>query len=226
MDNNFNPLTKQHIQHSFLRLAEKSAEGETPMQELPDKEKFIKITFEEDAKKGCELLFKCYYNALCSHAVRFVYSKQVAEDLVGEVFYVFWQKQLYTQIHTSYRAYLFTAVRQRAMTYLRWEFGRSNTTEDVANIHQVSSSPSPEQVLQYDELYFSIEKAIQSIPPQSQKVFLMNRFEGKKNPMIAKELQISLKTVETHMTKALTILRKAIKGEWLVMLYWLYTTII
>lgn len=226
MGKNFTPQTNQPLKHAFLHLIEESIEAGTPMQEFSDKEQFIRRTFKEDAKKGCELLFKLYYKALCSHAVRFVYSKQVAEDLVGEVFYVFWQKQRYTQIHTSYRAYLFTAVRQRALTYIRWEFGRDNTTEDVENVHQVSPNPSPEQLLQFDELYFAIEKAIQSMPPQSQKVFLMNRFEGKKYMLIAKELQISLKTVEAHMTKALTIVRKAVKGEWLVMLYLFYDVII
>jgi RNA polymerase sigma-70 factor (ECF subfamily) len=184
----------------------------------PDKEWFIRKTFETEPEKGCELLFKYYYNPLCSHAARFVYSKQVAEDLVGEVFYVFWQKQLHTQIHTSFRAYLFTAVRQRALTYLRWEFGRSNATEAVTDLQRASSHPSPEQVLQYDELYCSIEKAIQTMTPQSQKVFLLNRFEGKKNQAIADEMHLSLKTVETHLTNALRILRKALREEWLIVL--------
>ncbi len=188
----------------------------------PDREWFIRKTFETDPEKGCELLFKYYYNPLCSHAVRFVYAKQVAEDLVGEVFYVFWQKQLHTQIHTSFRAYLFTAVRQRALTYLRWEFGRSNASEPVTDLHRASAHPSPEQVLQYDELYCSIEKAIQTMTPQSQKVFLLNRFEGKKNQAIADEMHLSLKTVETHLTNALRILRKALREEWLIVLCGLF----
>ena len=126
MDNNFNLNHNLKPQPFLLRLTDKETEGGQSMQEHQDNEQFIRKTFEDDTKKGCELLFKCYYNTLCSHAVRFVYSKQVAEDLVGEVFYVFWQKQLHLQIHTSFRAYLFTAVRQRALTYLRWEFSRRN----------------------------------------------------------------------------------------------------
>jgi RNA polymerase sigma-70 factor (family 1) len=204
----------------FLPVTDDQVAHRSPEREpAQDTEWFIRKTFETNPQKGCELLFKHYYNALCSHAVRFVYAKQLAEDLVGEVFYVFWQKQVYQQIHTSYRAYLFTAVRHRALTYLRWEFDRENSSEDLSNVFDLSSpAPSPDQVLQCDELYLKIEKAIAALTPQSQKVFLMNRFEGKKNPEIARELNLSLKTVEAHMTKALGMLRQVLSGEGLLML--------
>jgi RNA polymerase sigma-70 factor (ECF subfamily) len=71
-----------------------------------DKEFFIRKTFEDNPEKGVELLFKFYYRPLCSHAARYVYSKELAEDLVGEVFERFWQKQLYAQVSTSFQAYL------------------------------------------------------------------------------------------------------------------------
>lgn len=209
---------KPPLQESFLRLSEKITEEGAHMPSADDKEWFIRKSFETDPKKGCELLFKCYYNPLCSHAARFVYSRQIAEDLVGEVFYVFWQKQLHTQIYTSFRAYLFTAVRHRALTYLRCELSRKNSSYDSSDLEKLSSLPAPDQMLQYDELYFTIEKAIQSLPPQGQKVFIMSRFESKKNQAIADELKLSLKTVEAHLTKALHNLRKAIKGDWLILL--------
>jgi RNA polymerase sigma-70 factor (ECF subfamily) len=215
---NFDPNSKKRLQQSFLRLSEKNTDDGPCLPSSEDKEWFIRKSFETDAKKGCELLFKCYYNSLCSHAARFVYSKQIAEDLVGEVFYVFWQKQLHTQIHTSYRSYLFTAVRHRALTYVRCELNRKNSSQDIGELNNLSSHPSPDQMLQYDELYFKIDKAIQSLTPQSQKVFIMSRFESKKNQVIADELKLSLKTVEAHLTKALSSLRKAVKGGWLILL--------
>jgi RNA polymerase sigma-70 factor (ECF subfamily) len=55
--------------------------------------------------------------------------------------------------------------------------------------------------LQYDELYFEVEKTIESLSAPVRRVFLMSRFEGKKNTSIAEELQISVKTVEAHITK-------------------------
>lgn len=176
-----------------------------------DKEIFIRKAFEEDPKKGCELLFRQYYQPMCSHAVRFVYSKEIAQDLVSEIFCVIWQRQLYLNITTSYRAYLFTAVRNRSLKHLSKEFGKIDTTVDLADLGYASALPTPQQFMQYNELYAKIEKSIQALTPQSQKVFLMNRFEGKKYQTIATELNISLKTVEAHISKALDALRKAIQ---------------
>ncbi len=180
---------------------------------LSDREFFIRKVFETNPRKGCELLFKQYYKPLCSHAARFVYSRQVAEDLVVEVFSNLWQSQLYTHISSSYRAYLFTAVRHRAFTHLRNELKKENEVLDTESLTHPSLSPSPEQMLQYNELHLKIEKIIQSLHPQSQRIFLMSRYEGKQNQTIADDLQISIKTVEAHMTKVLALFRKYLKDD-------------
>lgn len=179
---------------------------------MVDSELFIRQAFEKDLEKGYELLFKRYYHPLCSHAVRFVYSKEVAEDLVVDLFTRFWQKKIYLAINTSYRAYLFTSVRHAAFAHLRSEFGREKVPESWHDIESSDTPATPQQLLQYNELYLKIEELISSFPPQSQKVFIMSRFEGKKNVTIAEELQLSVKTVEGHITKALAILRQQLRG--------------
>ncbi|GAB4020272.1 RNA polymerase sigma-70 factor [Spirosoma koreense] len=181
-----------------------------------DSELFIRQTFEIDSRKGYELLFKRYYQPLCNHAVRFVYAKDVAEDLVIDVFGQFWQKQLQHTITVSYRAYLFTTVRHAAYGYLRKEFSRETPTEDFSEMMANMTANTPQQEMQFNELYLKIEQVVRSLPPQSQKVFIMSRFEGKKNVTIAEELQISVKTVEGHITKVLSILRQALRHYGLV----------
>lgn len=181
-----------------------------------DSEVLIKRYFEIDNEKGYELLFKRYYQPLCSHAVRFVYSKEVAEDLVMEVFSHFWQKQLHQAINTSYRAYLFTTVRHAAYAYLRTEFSREKPSDYPTNTDVVTTQNTPQQILQYNELSIKIEEIIRSMSPQSQKVFVMSRFEGKKNGIIAEELQLSIKTVEGHITKVLSFLRQSLRSNGLL----------
>ena len=177
-----------------------------------DAELFIKRAFEADNKKGYELLFKRYYQPLCSHAVRFVYSKEVAEDLVMEVFSQFWQKELHQTVTTSYRAYLFTTVRHAAYAYLRTEFSREKPIDFPVDTDTVNAPITPQQLLQFNELYIKIEEIIRSTSPQSQKVFVMSRFEGKKNTTIAEELHLSTKTVEGHITKVLSLLRQSLRN--------------
>jgi RNA polymerase sigma-70 factor (ECF subfamily) len=178
-----------------------------------DKEIFLRKVFDDDPAKGCELLFKQYYQPLCSHAVRFVYSREIAQDLVSDLFYTFWQKQLYAQITTSFRAYLFIAIRNRSLKYIRKEFGKIDPAEEWQAIEHPSPDPTPQQTMQYHELYTSLEQGIHALTPQCQKVFLLNRFEGKKYQEVATELNISLKTVEAHMSKALSALRKVVRQD-------------
>ena len=186
--------------------------SQEPMAE--DSEFFIRKTFESNPKKGCELLFRLYYKPMCTHAVRFVYSKDLAEDLVSDIFYTFWNTQSFLSVTTSYRAYLFRSVRNRAYNYLANEFKKSDSIE-AANQIEASSTDSPEQIMRLDELYLKIDELVATLPPQCRKVFLMNRFEGRKYKDIAEELHLSIRTVETHVLKALNTLKSGLKEQWL-----------
>lgn len=179
-----------------------------------DSELFVRKTFEENPKKGCELLFRLYYRAMCTHAVRFVYSKEVAEDLVSEIFFKFWEKETYRVVTTSYRAYLFQSVRNRAYNYLSNDLRKSDSLS-ATQPAETPTSDSPEQIMQLEELHHTIDTLIASLPPQCRKVFLMNRFEGRKSKDIATELHLSVRTVETHIFKALGILKNGLKNQWL-----------
>jgi len=191
-----------------------------PAEERPvsnDPELFIRRTFGESPQKGCELLFRRYHQALCSHAVRFVYSRETAEDLVSEVFCKFWKSRAYESVTTSYRCYLFRSVRNEAYNYLRLEFQKLDAIE-TAEVQESAFGQRPDQILLYEEIFHRIEDLVESLPPQCRKVFLLSRFEGKKYQTIAAELGLSIKTVEVHMVKALTIIRKGLKNHWLMIM--------
>ncbi|GAB3911140.1 RNA polymerase sigma-70 factor [Larkinella knui] len=197
-----------------------SSPDEESLDENPgfnDTELFIRRAFAESPQKGCELLFRRYHQALCSHAVRFVYLKETAEDLVSDVFCKFWKTQAYTNITSSYRYYLFRSVRNEAYNYLRLEFQKLDDLE-TADIREGALSQRPDQVLQYEEVIHKVEDLVESLPPQCRKVFLMSRFEGKKYQDIATELGLSIKTVEVHIVKALGIVRKGLKDYWLMLI--------
>ncbi|OIN56127.1 RNA polymerase sigma-70 factor [Arsenicibacter rosenii] len=182
-----------------------------------DTELFIRKAFEENPQKGCELLFRRYHQALCSHAVRFVYSKETAEDIVSEVFCKFWKTRAYQTVTSSYRYYLFRSVRNEAYNYLRLEFQQLDTL-DSADVRESACSQRPDQMLQFEEVFHKLEDLVESLSPQCRKVFLLNRFEGKKYQEVANELGISIKTVEVHIVKALSIVRKGLKDHWLTLL--------
>lgn len=191
--------------------------ADSPVVKAPpstDDEILIRKGFETDVYQGCDLLFRRYYQPLCSHAARFVYDKAVAEDIVADLFQVFWQKKVYERIDYSYRAYLYQAVRQNCLLYLQREAGITVSADQYPSKEAlVATGGSPTDQIQYDELALRIDTVIRSLSPSVRKVFLLSRFEGLKNLEIAIELEISIKTVEAHLTKALSLFRKALKND-------------
>ena len=179
-----------------------------------DSELFIRKAFSEDPEKGCELLFRVYYNDLCSTAIRMVYSRQIAEDVVGEVFLNFWNNRSFETIRISYRAYLFRAVRNRAYNYLRFELGKyapsPEGTPEPADFQEVEQ---PDQIILLDELVHRINRVVGDLPPMARRVFIMSRYDGKPHLQIAAELGINTKTVESHITRALHSIRKLFPTE-------------
>ncbi|CAG5067351.1 hypothetical protein DYBT9623_00071 [Dyadobacter sp. CECT 9623] len=185
----------------------------TGLDGLADTEFFIRKTFETDVQKGCELLFQRYYKPMCSHAVRFVYSKDIAEDIVSDIFCNFWDAQIYRSVNISYGAYLFRSVRNRCFNYLQKEQNKTFPI-DAAIENDPENSHLPEKMMQYEELYQQVNALVQGLPPQCQKVFVMNRFEGKGGKEIASELNLSTRTVEAHISKALNVIRNGLRHYW------------
>jgi RNA polymerase sigma-70 factor (ECF subfamily) len=182
-----------------------------------DGEFFIRKTFDTDVQKGCELLFQRYYKPMCSHAVRFVYSKDIAEDIVAEIFCNFWDNEAFKTVQSSYGAYLFGSVRNRCFNYLQREQNKTLSLDAVLE-NDPENSVFPEKIMQYEELYHQVNALVTSLPPQCQKVFIMNRFEGKPGKEIAAELNLSTRTVEAHIAKALSILRNGLRHYWVEIL--------
>ena len=178
-----------------------------------DNEAIVRNALRDNPEKGFEMLFARYYKPLCNHAVRFLYSKEAAEDIVSEVFVNFWRKKHYENVTTSYRAYLYQAVRNSIYNYLKSEFGKKSNFGLYVENESEKKQPdydTPQRILLFDELFKKIEEAVASFPPQCQKVFLLSRFEGKKNREIAEELDVKIKTVEAHIMKALSILKNCL----------------
>lgn len=173
-----------------------------------DGELLLQETFNSDPRQGCALLFRLYYAPLCSHAIRFVYSRQVAEDIVAEVFCRFWDERTFQRIDTSFRAYLFKSVRHRAYNYIKFELSRNAGEKFPAD----GTSANPCDLLQYDELYQMLDRTINALPQQCKRVFMLSRMENKGYHDIAAELNISVKAIEAHISRALRILRGKISG--------------
>jgi len=169
----------------------------------------VRNLFDTNPMAAYSLLFRKYYTGLCNHAVKFLYSKTEAEDLVSDLFIKMLENKSFDRITTSYEAYLYRAVRNRCIDFLRT--GLQLPVMEVYPAPEIDDEP--EVILLQDEMIQLLNEAIDGLPPVCKQVFLLHRYEGKAQREIARDMGISLRTVEVHNYNALKSLRQAIAAR-------------
>ena len=160
-----------------------------------------------------EQLFKLHYAFVCNVINRYVHDRSRAEDIAQEMFAELWSKREQLNIHTSAPAYLRRMAVSRTLNYLR--DSKKHNWEDMEtsiDLETELKGQSPEiiQKLEEAELKERIDRAIQALPEKCRIVFLLNRQEEMSYAEVANQLNISVKTVENQIGKALKLLRQAI----------------
>ena len=162
-----------------------------------------------------EELFRNYFTPLMAFSRRILGDEEDAREVVHQVFINLWEKRRELDLSTSLKSYLFTSVNNRSLNVIR-------------DRRKFSSEEVPERAGEWDvstqmeamELEEKIRAAIDTLPERCREIFELNRFEGLKYSEIATQLDISVKTVENQMTKALKLLREQL-GKYLSILLWL-----
>lgn len=172
-------------------------------------------------RKAFEAAFRAWYRPLCAYAMPIVRDKDEAEETVQNVYYNIWVKRETIRVTGPLKSYLYRAVHNECLNRLKHLKVRAAYADDYRS---ANSDAVTHGKLEAKELGKQISDAIGSLPEQCGIVFRMNRFENMKYAEIAEKLNISVKTVETHMGKALKILRLRL-AEYLSMLLWTITMI-
>lgn len=136
-------------------------------------------------------------------ALRIVGDADMAEDIVATTFANVWQKINEGLEIDNFKAYIYQAVRNECLLYLR----NKKETVGLENIQEVD-----EETMDTAERDAKIWKAIEDLPPKCREVFLLSKRDGLSNEEIAKKMGISIKTVKNQMTKAFSRLREALSS--------------
>ncbi|MBI2619175.1 MAG: RNA polymerase sigma-70 factor [Ignavibacteriales bacterium] len=153
-----------------------------------------------------EALFRTYYPRLCRFAFRLTGSRSTAEELVQDIFVRLWKNRTAWTPLGSVRTYLYRAVRNQAINYQKHQ---NLTGSDDVDLEKVLSElPGPEEELYEKELQKAVGEAVELLPPRCRAIFLLHRVEGLTYAEIAQVLDLSTKTVETQMGRALKTLRR------------------
>jgi RNA polymerase sigma-70 factor (ECF subfamily) len=166
----------------------------------------------EDDYAAFEQIFKRTYKMLCAYSCKVVKSREMAEEIVDDVFFGLWSNRKKIQITSSFQGYLSTAIRNRSLDWLRKLKHKRSTELQNAGVLICGQSIAHETLI-YRELQAQIDHAIQELPRQCRTIFLMSRDQDLKYKEIAEILNISIKTVDTQMGRALKHLQKAISHE-------------
>lgn len=151
------------------------------------------------------------YERLCRFAYRITGSRAVAEDIVQDVFASIWRRQRALE-GSEPLPYLYRAVRNRAISHRRQEHQRAGWLAGLALEHQDDAAPPP--AADQADLASAIDQAIAALPERRRLIFAMSREQHLSYGQIAIALEISVKTVETQMGRALRFLRDRL-APWL-----------
>jgi RNA polymerase sigma-70 factor (ECF subfamily) len=142
-----------------------------------------------------------------------------SEDIVQDVFYKIWKNRAHLDESQSFVSYLFSAVKNSSLNLLDRKKHESKYTEIMALLYLRQRQENGIETLVARDLEHDFSKALEHLPHECRKIFELSRFEGLKYQQIAERLNISIKTVETQMSRALFKIRFELKDHLTSMLF-------
>lgn len=165
-----------------------------------------------DEVQAFELIFRKYYIRLCGFANKFIANTAEAEEIVQEVFLNIWAKKDQLTLNNEIKPYLFKSVQNLCFNFIEHQKVIDNyySVIEVVYKNQKEDFDTYESVL-FTEFQEKVAQAIGSLPEECRKIFKMSREDGLKYSEIADKLNLSVKTVETQMSRALSKLKIELK---------------
>lgn len=162
-----------------------------------------------------DFLYQKYFSKLYGAVYKRLQNRELTEEIVQELFVSLWERRAVLSISTTIEAYLFSSVKYLVIAQYKknnlFEQYTSNTEKDTKDENFT------EQAVSFDELNDAYQKALLILPERCREVFLLKR-NGLSQREISEQLDISEKTVENQMTKALKMLREALKDYTMIII--------
>lgn len=168
-------------------------------------------------EKSFEQIFHRYFELLFNYAKSYVIDKEIARELVQETFLKLWEIKTQLKTNTNIQALLFTITHNNSLNYIKRLLAKKKYIEYNKKIHYevqlnyfALNDTTSEKII-FDELNEKIEIAINNLPPKCKEAFELSRFKELKYKEIAESMNISVKTVENHISEALKRIQQQIQ---------------
>lgn len=159
---------------------------------------------QKDHESALKYLFNKYFKALSRYVNFYIKNHLESEEIALDIFIYIWENRQTIRIETSFEAYLFKMARNRSLNNIRTKKREIETL----NQFDVEIPYSDENNIELQELEALIVEAINGLPDRCKEIFEKSREESMTNKEIASQMQISIKTVEAHIAKALKNIKK------------------
>lgn len=181
-------------------------------------DKNILLLIAQENVDAFKLVYKALYQKVYSFAFYVTHQEEVAEDITQDVFVKIWNNRQELNSIDNFEAWLTVVVRNTAYNALK-----RMATEDLVLKKMLSKQKNPtedfDEIMDSKELESLIQKAIQQLPPQQRRIFLLSRMQGLKHKEIAQKLNISVFTVKNHIKSALRFLKMYIQSTILSLIF-------
>lgn len=174
-------------------------------------------SLQEGKEEAFVYIFNTYYDRLINYAGRIVRDEEQAHDLVQEAYCRLFEARRTINIQLSIQSYLYKAVYNNCMNAIKHRKVEHNyIDQELLDFYftEIVQTPEAEVELLGEDIQSALEEAIGKLPERCREVFILSKIDELSNKEIAEKLDISVKTVEAQMTKALSRLR--VELEWLL----------
>lgn len=181
---------------------------------LPENEKRLLMQVAEGGEEAFGMLFHQYRNRLYAFIFSIVRSREMAEDVVQDVFLKIWLRREDLAAVDNFKAYLFRISQNHAINHLR-RMSKETLVLLEKQHRRGSGDAAADELLTYKNIQQSLNEIVNSLPLQQKTVYRLSREQNLKQEEIAQQLHISVSTIKNHMTQALRTIRERL-GEYYV----------
>ena len=183
----------------------KSKENMYATDTLMDERELVLRLIDGDEDAFCEL-YAAYKNRLLYFAMKFVKSREFAEDIFQDAFTVVWQSRRFINPDASFSSYLYTIVRNLILNQIRDMANEDKLKEHILSDAVDSANETNNKIL-FDDLKDVVSRALEQLTPRQREVFNMRRDLQMSHKEIAEALGVSVNTVQEHISVSLKVIR-------------------
>ena len=163
---------------------------------------------QKDDQKSFEELFRSFYERLLNFCIHYINNREAAEEIVSDVLFKIWVRRKELSHVLNLETYLFIMVKNQSINYTKQFSNYRFVYLEESGSHELLNSNDPQKELERKELLFKMSQAIETLPQQCKIIFSLIKEEGLKYKEVAKILDISPRTVETQLVRAMQKLDK------------------